>query len=634
VETDSLKRQLAVEKQDQKRVEILESLSYAYLSSYPDTSLQYAMQGLELAEKINFLKGKAICTNALGNVYFHKGDNAKALEMYLQYLRLKEDLKDNKSLSVAYFNIASVYTEEEDYRHALDYLFKAKKEDEKARDTSGILYDDYSLASIYVRMNQTDSALYYNNQSYELVTRLDDKNMVGAVLNNFGEIYLALNDMMQAAKYYRLSIPYVEDVKDYEVLTSNYFGLAKIYRQKAMHDSSIFYGRKAFLIAYNAPFFKPALETGSFLRDVFKSRGRYDSAFHYQELAAQIKDSLFNIEQVKKIQNLKFQEQQREQAVTTERIKYRNTIKLFITIGVAAIILVIAIVLWRNNKQKQKANLLLTAQKAKVESTLSELKATQAQLIQSEKMASLGELTAGIAHEIQNPLNFVNNFSEVNKELIEEVKSEKLKDKSERDDELENQLLNDIEKNLEKITYHGKRADAIVKGMLQHSRTGSRQQELTDINALAEEYLRLAYHGLRAKDKSFHAKFEADLNPSVGKINIIPQDIARVLLNLINNAFYAVNEKAKQGIAGYEPTVVVTTDKVDDKVMISVTDNGNGIPEKVVDKIFQPFFTTKPTGQGTGLGLSLSYDIVKAHGGEITVETREGVGSDFVVLLP
>ena len=270
----------------------------------------------------------------------------------------------------------------------------------------------------------------------------------------------------------------------------------------------------------------------------------------------------------------------------------------------------------------------------KAEDALSELQATQKQLIQSEKMASLGELTAGIAHEIQNPLNFVNNFSEVSVELIEELKSEKAKAKSERDDKLEEDILNDIAQNLEKINHHGKRADGIVKGMLQHSRSSSGQKELTDINTLADEYLRLSYHGLRAKDKSFNVTLKTDFDKSVGNINIIPQDIGRVILNLITNAFYVVDEKKKQGMPGYDPTVSVSTKKVADKVLISVTDNGNGIPDAIKDKIFQPFFTTKPTGQGTGLGLSLSYDIVKAHGGELKVETIEGEGTIFIMTVP
>jgi signal transduction histidine kinase len=280
----------------------------------------------------------------------------------------------------------------------------------------------------------------------------------------------------------------------------------------------------------------------------------------------------------------------------------------------------------QNEELKKQVNL----KTEELYNSLRNLQDTQQQLIQSEKMASLGELTAGIAHEIQNPLNFVNNFSEVNKELLLEMK-----DEIDKGNITEAKLLADsLIDNQEKINQHGKRADAIVKGMLQHSRATSGKKEPTDINALADEYLRLAYHGLRAKDKSFNATMKTDLDASVQKIDINPQDIGRVILNLINNAFYAVNEKKQQEPDGYEPTILVSTIKCNGKVQINVSDNGSGIPQKVLDKVFQPFFTTKPTGQGTGLGLSLSYDIIKAHGGEIKVETKEGEFSKFILVLP
>jgi signal transduction histidine kinase len=290
--------------------------------------------------------------------------------------------------------------------------------------------------------------------------------------------------------------------------------------------------------------------------------------------------------------------------------------------------------LYRNNRQKKRANELLAKQKQEIQNTLSELKSTQAQLIQSEKMASLGELTAGIAHEIQNPLNFVCNFSEVNNELIEELKSHLASGETKLKNEEDDEILNDIFQNNEKISFHGKRADAIVKGMLQHSRTSSGQKELTDINALADEYLRLSYHGMRARDKSFSAELKTDFDESIGKINAVPQDIGRVLLNLFNNAFYAVNEKKQKLDGTFEPVVTISTKKENGGIIVKVNDNGNGIPQMVVDKIFQPFFTTKPTGQGTGLGLSLSYDIIKAHGGEIKVETRQSEGTMFTIQLP
>ncbi|HEX7410895.1 MAG TPA: cyclic lactone autoinducer peptide, partial [Bacteroidales bacterium] len=265
--------------------------------------------------------------------------------------------------------------------------------------------------------------------------------------------------------------------------------------------------------------------------------------------------------------------------------------------------------------------------------SLEDLKSTQSQLIQSEKMASLGELTAGIAHEIQNPLNFVNNFSEVSSELLDEMNEEI---ENGNFDEVKT-ISGDVKQNLEKILHHGKRADAIVKGMLQHSRSSSGIKEPTNINVLADEYLRLAYHGLRAKDKSFNATMNTDFDETIGNINIIPQDIGRVILNLITNAFYAVTEKnASTNSAGqyYEPSVSVSTKKMTDKVLISVKDNGNGIPQNIMDKIFQPFFTTKPSGQGTGLGLSISYDIItKGHGGEMKVETHEGESTEFIIIL-
>jgi signal transduction histidine kinase/streptogramin lyase len=281
--------------------------------------------------------------------------------------------------------------------------------------------------------------------------------------------------------------------------------------------------------------------------------------------------------------------------------------------------------------EREKTQKRELAQAREIEKAYTELKSTQAQLIQSEKMASLGELTAGIAHEIQNPLNFVNNFSEVNTELIEEMK---LEIENGNLDEVKS-IADDIAENERKITQHGKRADAIVKGMLQHSRSSSGLKEPTNINAIADEYLRLAYHGLRAKDKSFNATLHTDFDRSIGKINAIPQDIGRVILNLITNAFYSVAEKKEQQPTGYEPTVSVSTKMENGNVVIKVKDNGNGIPQKVLDKIYQPFFTTKPTGQGTGLGLSMSYEIVtKAHGGELKVDTKEGEGSVFTVLLP
>lgn len=312
---------------------------------------------------------------------------------------------------------------------------------------------------------------------------------------------------------------------------------------------------------------------------------------------------------------------------------FYQTLWFKLLVGLLLIGFIWLIVLWRTRAARMK-NIWLEEQisqrTAELQTSLERLQSTQRQLVQSEKMASLGELTAGIAHEIQNPLNFVNNFSEVSNELIDEMKAEL--DKGEVEEA--KAIAADIQQNLSKIAHHGKRADSIVKGMLQHTRTSTGQKEPTDINALCDEYLRLSYHGLRAKDKSFNAAFESDFDASIGTLQIVPQEIGRVLLNLLNNAFYAVNEKSRKGISDYRPKVLVKTKGIGQRVEITIEDNGMGIPDSIKEKIFQPFFTTKPTGQGTGLGLSLSYDIVKAHGGELKVSSKIGEGASILIILP
>lgn len=310
-----------------------------------------------------------------------------------------------------------------------------------------------------------------------------------------------------------------------------------------------------------------------------------------------------------------------------------NTWWAYIIYAVIAGLIIQLIVKFRSNlleKENRQLEAKVKERTTALNQKMEELKSAQSQLIQSEKMASLGELTAGIAHEIQNPLNFVNNFSEVSKELLDEMKIEIEKGNVEEAQELAENVI----QNLEKINHHGKRADSIVKGMLQHSRSNTGTREPVNINVLVDEYVRLAYHGLRAKDKSFNANLYTDFDESIGTVKIVGQDIGRVVLNLITNAFYAVNDKKKNSTQPYEPTVTVRTVSTSAGIKITIADNGKGIPEAIISKIFQPFYTTKPTGQGTGLGLSLAYDIVKAHGGDLRVETEEGLGSTFTIDLP
>ncbi|MBK9044953.1 MAG: two-component sensor histidine kinase [Saprospiraceae bacterium] len=368
----------------------------------------------------------------------------------------------------------------------------------------------------------------------------------------------------------------------------------------------------------------------------FQRFSQRDSAFKYLQLA-NIERAVFTkktISNLATFQQVLLKRQLALKDLTRQKIEAEGRMRMYILLTALFVFVAFGVVLLYSYLQKKKANVLLASQKEEIQITLLRLKSTQAQLIQSEKMASLGELTAGIAHEIQNPLNFVNNFSEVSNELIDEMKDEIKKGNYEE----VSAIADDVKQNLTKINHHGKRADAIVKSMLEHSRIGTGQKEITDINVLCDECIRLAFHGLRAKDKSFNASFETHFDSTLPNIKVVPQDIGRVLLNIINNAFYAVSEKSKvessKADVHYEPKVTIGTTSMGNMVEIKISDNGDGIPEHIKEKIFQPFFTTKPTGQGTGLGLSLSYDIVKAHGGELKVYSKMNEGSLFVINLP
>jgi len=629
---DSLKRQLAYAKEDTSKVFLLLRISYTYTWSYADTSIIYAVQALDLAQKLNYEGGIAWAQRQMSNALITLGNYPLALDYAFKALAWIEKYGSNGNISVANIGIAMCYREQGDYNSSLVYCRKSLAMSDTIQSAN---FDHASIwsvvGSVYEKNNQPDSAILYGKKAYEL------NNDWSGILYVLGSAYSKKNNNDSAMFYYRAGLPVAVKNHTEIDLIDIYNGIAIIKKVQGDTDSAAWYAKKALAEKVGRTYPLGLLRSANMLADLYQSQNKDDSTLKYLRVSISLKDSLFNREKTIAIQNLAFKEQEKQKEIAASKLKYQNRLKMYALLGGVVALLVIAFILLRNNHRRQKAFALLQKQKreidiqkAKAEKTLDELKTTQAQLIQSEKMASLGELTAGIAHEIQNPLNFVNNFSDVNTELVDELKSELATGNMQSAIE----IAEDIKENEKKINHHGKRADAIVKGMLQHSRASSGQKELTDINALADEYLRLAYHGLRAKDKSFNADIKTDFDNNIGKVNIIPQDIGRVILNLINNAFYAVDEKKKQKLNGYEPTVSVITKREKDKVEIKVKDNGNGIPQKVLYKIFQPFFTTKPTGQGTGLGLSLSYDIVKAHGGELTVETKEKEETIFNVQLP
>jgi two-component system NtrC family sensor kinase len=497
------------------------------------------------------------------------------------------------------------------------------------------------IAESYLKEGELDSATAAFGKVYKLLDALKDERIAGgvsSVLKDLGQLELKKGNVQEAMNFFRQGIPIAAQTDNNNVLSDIYLEMAGVFRSGGNTDSCIYYALRSLHSGQQNRYAKNILAATHLLALVYEPIDAKE-ALQYHKEASAINDSLFNTAKATQVHNLFFMEQQRKQELKLSQTKYNNRLKLYSVMAVAFLFMAGAVVLYQMNRNKQKANTILNNQKqeienqrSKAEKALEELKATQAQLIQAEKMASLGEMTAGIAHEIQNPLNFVNNFSEINEELIEELKLQKTK--AEQDSTLENELLNGIAQNSTKIKMHGKRADAIVKGMLEHSRLASGVKEPTDINALAAEFLQLAYHGLRGSDKSFNTSMITDFDTTIGAIPVIPQDIGRLLLNLYNNAFYAVNEKIKGKTENYKPLITVKTKKDKNRILIMIEDNGDGIPENIIDKIFQPFFTTKPTGQGTGLGLSLAYDIVKAHRGDITVHSTKDERTEFIVQLP
>ena len=642
-ELDSLHASLKTAQNDTVKMVLLNGLSLFYAESNTDSALYFSNQGLKVSRQ---LKQPLWVANFLfGNSYYlqKKGNLPEAFKLVNEALLIVQNPANEKNVFIPagdkfagkpheyrLYQLAAAYhilgNEMIDKEKSIMYYKEEIRTAQQIGAEDIFVNSNMNIGNIFQRQGQLDSALIYSLRGIQYAEKTGEKVYEGLILEDVGNIYLKRNQIDSAAYYYNRSVLVNKQQNNISGLASVYTSLANFYKTKGEADSGLHYGQEAYLLSNRLKSARGITASALAISEAHKMLGNMDSAYAYLGISKKISDSLNKDYQEKLIQyqNINFDEQQRleKEAQKNKDAKTKiTTIALFSGIGLLSIL---AFVFYKNNKQKQNANKVL-------ESTIADLKSTQSQLIQSEKMASLGELTAGIAHEIQNPLNFVNNFSEINTELIEEMKVELKVGKKE--DAIA--LANDIADNEQKINHHGKRADAIVKGMLQHSRnSSSAAKEPTDINKLADEYLRLAYHGLRAKDKSFNATMKTDFDETIGNINIIPQDIGRVILNLITNAFYVVDEKKKSGLANYTPTVTVATKKINDKIEIRVADNGNGIAQNVIDKIFQPFFTTKPTGKGTGLGLSMSYDIVKAHGGELKVETKEGEGAQFIITLP
>ncbi len=618
-----------------------------------DSALYYNEKCLSLSEKDQKKLIAARCLASEGYLLTNKGQYAEALKNLLLAFAIADEpqnasnswVTDNSwdanqrhppeqtrlfVLVLTHHMYAILMRSTHNTEQEIFHFKEARRIASIIKNGQRVMLADMNLGGAYLSVNNIDSALIFLNEAKEMTMRIGPKKYLGFILMDLGDIEQKKGDIPGEKNYYYEGVSSATEQRNQTTLTWLYLRLTDVYNREKQKDSSLYFAKKAF-----QSFSTLGISAGETLNigtayqklcDSYKLSGQTDSAYKYAMLALAAKDKInhIQIENLAQFQSLSLKEQLRLQNLDKEKALYQSRVRTYTLLAGLGVFLFIALILYRNNLQKHKANKVL-------ESTLTDLKATQAQLIQSEKMASLGELTAGIAHEIQNPLNFVNNFSDVSRELMEELNEE-----LDKGDTKEAKAISmDVIENLGKITHHGKRADAIVKGMLQHSQSGSGTKEPTNINALADEYMRLSYHGLRSKDKSFNADLVTNFDEMLPKVNVIPQDIGRVMLNLFNNAFYAVNQKQKTEGADYQPEVSVTTSSANGQVVLRVKDNGTGIPDAVKDKIMQPFFTTKPTGEGTGLGLSLTYDmVVKGHGGNIQVNSEEGKGSEFIIKLP
>jgi len=637
---DSLQRQLRVEKNDTARVQLLCDLAQYHEYIQSDSNPYYVNKAIELSGKIGYPTGKFL---ALRSVFFAENLRAnypKALQIALSNVAVaKELMKDSLYFSsFAHQDIALVSREMGDSVKNAEENAVAFRLFEASGRIDGDCWPIYARISSSFLGSHPDSAIFYALKAHELaIHSLKRRTYMGLSTAGLANTYQVLGNYSSARHFYQIALQQCVQFNNVYIQARVYRDLARLFNKMGQKDSCVYFAQRALAFCEKYGFGDYGSNVGELLSKLYESQHQPDSALKYMKVMFLARDSIFGMAKFRQYQASLFDAEKNQLDVVSAAERYREQVKLYFIVGVAFVFLILLMLMYYNNRQKQRAFKLIRRQKQetdeqklKVEQAYSELKSTQNQLIQSEKMASLGELTAGIAHEIQNPLNFINNFSEVNRELIDDWNNE-----MENGNTHEAKLIaKDIFENQDKINQHGKRIDAIVKSMLQHSRESTGQKEATDINALANEYLMLAYHGFRAKDKSFNPFLYTDFDPSIGKMDIIPQDIGRVLLNIYNNSFYAIAEKKRLHPESGELSVSVTTKKSNGQIEIKVKDNGMGIPLKALDKIFQPFFTTKPTGQGTGLGLSLSYDIIKAHGGKIKVDTREGEFTEFIIQLP
>ena len=682
---DSLRTLLRVETRlDTFRVRRLQALSNELMMHELPQAIVVLEQALALSRQLADFRGQGQALLRLGTLYRRQAGYDQARRYTYQALKLFSRRGDRVGLSTTYFQLSTINSLQGDLATALRAAFQGLRYAEQAHSRVNQIWLQNCIADIYVKLEDYQDALPMLQASLKNAQALGDQHVVASVLTLLANAYQLQKKWPQALAYYQRSVTLNRRLGDLASVTIDETSLADLYEQQGNYeqalrhalqardvarishdaynlpraeltlaraylrlgrdDSAIVLAQHGFRLSQN-PHNNENLRNGSdILARAFAQRGQFEQAYRYQGLWTAYKDSIAGEETQRKTSALRYGyelDKKQDQITLLTQARQLQRQQLYGLLAGLLGVGLLAGLLGRNIYLKQRANRTLNFKNAQIahhrdrlNHTLTRLQATQSQLVQSEKMVALAALTAGVAHEIQNPLNFVNNFSEVSLELVAELEDER--QEPVRDPDLEAALLSDLKQNLLKIHQHGTRAGEIVKGMLEHAHADTGQRQAVDLNALVEEYLRLAYHSLQAKHRDLTVARAFDLDPHLGPLQLVPQEMGRVLLNLFTNAFYAVQHKAAALGPAYAPEVRVCTRRSGaGDVEVSVRDNGTGIPPEVVEKIFDPFFTTKPAGEGTGLGLWLSYDIiVKGYGGQLAVQTKEGEYTEFMMTLP
>jgi len=644
-------------------------LSEYFIERYPDSSIYYGEICLELSQQLSLLLESSTALGKIGYSWINKGNYPRALQSFLQAIKICEDKKSAlnilppnypvfdeftfrnlppeiqriNQLSRIHQYIGILYSNANHKEKAWSHNHESLKLANSTKNIGLASVGNLTLARLYMSSNRPDSALIIFSKALQQAQEINYLRYMGSILLNMGRIYQSQNRLSEAKSFYLQAI---EKSKKYGYIRGAVAASLQMANSEISHhpDTSYIYIISAYNLAMELTAPDLLIRCYSALANHYRKTNQTDSLVKYQQLIINLNTEIHNDKQSQQFQNIEHDEITRIQTLENEKNKLKSRNRNYIFFIALLSLLIIGGILARHHIRTRKDKLSL-------ELAYHKLQSTQAQLIQAEKMASLGELTAGIAHEIQNPLNFVNNFSELNTELLQELNTEFSTINLHQTKE----LIQDLIENSEKINHHGKRAETIVKGMLEHSRKYTGIKEPTDINKLCEEFVLLSYEGLTAKDKTFNCEYKLNLDPNLPIINAVPQDIGRVILNIVNNAFQTCAERThtgqKLGNLGtpaekpesqevYKPFVTITTNYESSLrpeasgCKITIADNGPGIPPQIIDKIFQPFFTTKPTGQGTGLGLSIAYDIVKAHLGTIAVQSELNIGTKFIITLP